>query len=64
MKIKSKIKNYNVNFSDSFENSLKDTYSKGDIVIIDKNVYTPLDIKDIHFILIDVSEKTKSFEGL
>tara|TARA_Y100001938_G_C8040428_1_gene405881 strand:- start:153 stop:1148 length:996 start_codon:yes stop_codon:yes gene_type:complete len=61
MKIKSSIKNYNVNFSDNFIDSLKEVYNEGDIILVDKNVFTPL-LSDMKHIILDVSEKTKSFE--
>ena len=61
MKIKSSIKNYNVNFSDNFIDSLKEVYNEGDIILVDKNVFTPL-LSDMKHIILDISEKTKSFE--
>jgi 3-dehydroquinate synthase len=62
MKIKSSIKDYNIEFSNNFKNSLLKIYNEGDIVIMDNNIDIPL--KNIHLIKIDISENTKSFEYL
>tara|TARA_R110001592_G_scaffold105399_3_gene296383 strand:- start:2649 stop:3665 length:1017 start_codon:yes stop_codon:yes gene_type:complete len=62
MKIKSSIKDYNIEFSNNFKNSLLKIYNEGDIVIVDNNIDIPL--KNIHLIKIDISENTKSFEYL
>lgn len=64
MKIKSNIKDYNVEFSDNFTLSLHEMYNEGDIIIIDKNVSQVLNKESLPYIEIDASENTKSFKYL
>ena len=51
--------------SQTFLDSLQDVYNTGDIIIIDRNVFAyaaDMEFKNMKYITIDSSEKTKSFE--
>ena len=61
MEIKSSIKNYTINFHNTFNVGLLD-YNKGDIIIVDKNVILPP--HNLTCIKINATEKTKSYTHL
>ena len=65
-KIKSKIKNYNLEFIDSYKKKFL-TYNESQLFIIDRNVFNLFfknKIKIKNFILIDSSEESKSYHKI
>ena len=65
-KIKSKIKNYNLEFIDSYKKKIL-TYNESQLFIIDRNVFNLFfknEIKIKNFILIDSSEESKSYHKI
>ena len=65
-KIKSKIKNYNLEFIGSYKKKIL-SYSKSQLIIIDRNVFNLFfknQIKIKNFILINSSEESKSYHKI
>ncbi len=70
MKIKSSIRNYELNIIDDFRNSLDDVYRKGDFIVVDQKVFNLFEehIKNAKWndkiIKIEAVEETKSYLNL
>lgn len=64
MKIKSSIRDYSIEFSSNFINSIDKIYNTGDIIIIDNKVYYEELQKYTCILLHDVSEQTKDFNNI
>ena len=65
-KIKSKIRNYNLEFIDSYKKKIL-SYDKNQLIIIDKNVFNLFfknQIKIKNFILVNSSESNKSYHKI
>jgi len=64
MKIQSSIRNYTINFSNNFKESIDEIYNDGDIIIIDNMVYTSELDKYTCIQLYNVTEQTKDFNNI
>lgn len=64
MKIKSSIRDYSIEFSSNFINSIDKIYNTGDIIIIDNKVYYEELQKYTCILLHNVSEQTKDFNNI
>jgi 3-dehydroquinate synthase len=64
MKIKSSIRNYTVEFSNNFIESINEIYNTGDIIIIDNKIYYEELEKYTCILLNNVSEQTKDFNNI
>ena len=65
-KIKSKLKNYNLEFINSYKKKIQN-YNKSHLLIIDRNVFNLFfrnQIKLKNFILINSSEESKSYHSI
>jgi hypothetical protein len=70
LSIKSSIKNYDLFFTQSAHQALKDELNQGDVILVDENVFRHLDddIKQIiisrKHIFIEATESQKSYTAL